>query len=287
MVRPGARGRGVQGGDRGRCRRSPAGRARARRRGDAAGHDGRRGGRDRARARTCQASPPQGGLMDIRFLGHAAFELSDGDTRVLVDPFLSGNPKAAVGPDEVDPSTILLTHGHADHIGDTVDIAKRSGAPVVAIVELAQEIGQEDVEVFDPNLGGTVKFDWGWVKLVPAWHTSTTPKGTVNTPAGLLIDVGGTLVYHLGDTALFSDLQLISRRGDKVDVALVPIGGHYTMDRIDAVTAVEFIDPGTAIPIHYGTFPPIETDAEAFKSDVESKTKAKVVILQPGETHSA
>src|SRR5206468_4800556 len=110
-----------------------------------------------------------------------------------------------------------------------VAIAKRTGATVVAIVELARELGEEGVEVRDPNLGGTVKFDWGWVKLVPAWHTSTTPSGTVSTPAGLLIHIGDKLVYHLGDTCLFSDLQLISRRGDHVDVALVPIGGHYTM----------------------------------------------------------
>ena len=225
--------------------------------------------------------------MDIRFLGHSAFELTDGDTRLLIDPFLTGNPKAAASPDELEPTTILLTHGHADHFGDTVDIAKRTGASVLAIVELAGEIAEEGVETYDPNLGGTVTFDWGWVKLVPAWHTSTTPNGTVNTPAGLLISLGGTLVYHLGDTCLFSDLQLIARRGDKVDVALVPIGGHYTMDRLDAVTAVEFIDPSVVIPIHYGTFPPIETDAEAFKADVESQTSAKVVILAPGETHSA
>src|SRR3712207_2281424 len=225
--------------------------------------------------------------MDIRFLGHAAFELSDGDTRVLVDPFLTGNPKAAVGPEELDPTTILLTHGHADHIGDTVDIAKRSGAPVVAIVELANEVGEEGVEVMDPNLGGTVKFDWGWVKLVPAWHTSTTPKGTVNTPAGLLINFAGTVVYHLGDTALFSDLKLVAHRGDPVDVALMCIGGHYTMDRIDAVTAAEFVAAGTVIPCHYDTFPPIETDTATFKSEVEERTDSKVVVLAPGETHSA
>ena len=120
----------------------------------------------------------------------------------------------------------------------------------------------------------------------PAWHTSTTPNGTVSIPAGLLIKVGDQVVYHLGDTALFSDLQLVARRGDGVDVALVPIGGHYTMDRFDAVTAVELIAPKTVIPCHYDTFPPIETDAEAFKSDVESSTGASVVILQPGETHS-
>jgi L-ascorbate metabolism protein UlaG (beta-lactamase superfamily) len=224
--------------------------------------------------------------MDIRYLGHSAFHLSDGGVDVLVDPFLTGNPKAAASADELPADYILLTHGHPDHFGDTVAIAKRTGATVVAIVELANEIGEEGVEVRDPNLGGTVKFDWGWVKLVPAWHTSTTPNGTVNTPAGLLIGMGDKLIYHLGDTCLFSDLKLIAHRGTPVDVALVPIGGHYTMDRLDAVVAVEFIEPRTVIPIHYDTFPPIETDAEAFKGDVETSTGATVVILAPGETHS-
>src|SRR3954454_15484455 len=174
--------------------------------------------------------------MDIRFLGHAAFELSDGDTSVLVDPFLTGNPKAAVDPGELSPTTILLTHGHADHLGDTVAIAKRAGAPVVAIVELANEIGGEGVDMFDPNYGGTVTFDWGWVKLVPAWHTAVSPNGTAHMPAGLLIHYGGHLIYHLGDTALFGDMKLIAGRGDRVELALVPIGGHFTMARYDAVT---------------------------------------------------
>jgi L-ascorbate metabolism protein UlaG (beta-lactamase superfamily) len=226
--------------------------------------------------------------VEIRFLGHACFELSDGDTRVLIDPFLTGNPKAAVEASEVEPTAILLTHGHADHLGDTVDLAKRTGAPVVAIVELANEIGGDGVEnVFDPNLGGTVKFDWGWVKLVPAWHTAVTPSGTPHTPAGLLVGVGDTTVYHLGDTCLFSDLQLAAKRGNPIDVALVPIGGHYTMDRLDAVEACKLIEAKTVIPCHYDTFPPIETDAEAFKADVESATSSSVQILQPGETFSA
>jgi L-ascorbate metabolism protein UlaG (beta-lactamase superfamily) len=229
--------------------------------------------------------------MDIRFLGHAAFELSDGDTSVLIDPFLTGNPKAAASADELSPTTILLTHGHADHIGDTVAIAKRAGAPVVAIVELANEIGEDGVDVFDPNLGGTVEFDWGWVRLVPAWHTSTTPKGTVNTPAGMVVNFGGKTVYHLGDTALFSDLALVPRR-DEIDVALMCIGGHYTMDRHDAVHAADFVQAHAVIPCHYNTFPPIETDAQAFKGDVESKTgyesraPEKVVVLEPGDTHT-
>jgi L-ascorbate metabolism protein UlaG (beta-lactamase superfamily) len=224
--------------------------------------------------------------MELRYLGHSAIALTDGDAHVLVDPFLTGNPKAAASADDVQATQILLTHGHADHYGDTVGIAKRTGATVVAIVEIANEIGEQGVDVRDPNIGGTVKFDWGWVKLVPAWHTSTTPNGTVTVPAGMLIDFAGTLVYHLGDTALFSDLQLIARRGDQVDVALVPIGGHYTMDRIDAVTAVEFIQPKVVIPIHYDTFPPIETDVQQFKADVEAQTSARVEVLAPGDTWS-
>jgi L-ascorbate metabolism protein UlaG (beta-lactamase superfamily) len=224
--------------------------------------------------------------VDIRFLGHACFELTSGDTTVLIDPFLSQNPKAAAQPDELEPDVILLTHGHFDHIGDTVDIAKRTGATVVAIAEVANELGGDGVEnVFDPNLGGTVGFDWGWVKLVPAWHTAVTPKGTPHTPAGLLIKIGDKLVYHLGDTALFSDLQLIARRGDAVDLAIVPIGGHYTMDRFDAVTAVEFVNPAEVIPCHYNTFPPIETDVEAFKSDVQNAGFSQVVVVEPGGTH--
>jgi L-ascorbate metabolism protein UlaG (beta-lactamase superfamily) len=223
--------------------------------------------------------------MEVRFLGHACFELADGDTNVLIDPFLTGNPKAAIGADDAAATAILLTHGHGDHIGDTVSIAKRTGAPVVAIVELANEIGGDGLDVFDPNLGGTVKFDWGWVKLVPAWHTSTTPKGTVNTPAGLLVNFQDTIVYHLGDTCLFSDLQLVGKRSP-IDVALMCIGGHYTMDRTDAVDAAQLVGAKTVIPCHYDTFPPIETDAQAFKSDVESATRSNVVVLEPGQSHS-
>jgi L-ascorbate metabolism protein UlaG (beta-lactamase superfamily) len=225
--------------------------------------------------------------VDIRFLGQACFELKTGGTTVLTDPFLTGNPLAAASADEVEPDVILLTHGHADHLGDTVDIAKRTGATVLAIVELASEISGNGVEnVVDPNFGGTVQFDWGWVKLVPAWHTAVSPSGTPHMPAGLLIHIGDRLIYHLCDTCLFSDMQLIARRGDKVDLALVPIGGHYTMDRYDAVTAVELIQPQQVIPCHYNTFPPIETDAEAFKSDVQNAGFAQVVVLAPGETHT-
>jgi L-ascorbate metabolism protein UlaG (beta-lactamase superfamily) len=223
--------------------------------------------------------------MDIRFLGHAAFALEHDGKTVLVDPFLTGNPKAAATADEVAADAILLTHGHGDHFGDTIAIAKRTGAPVVAITEIAGEIGEEGVEAIDTNLGGTAEFDWGSVRLTPAWHTSTTPKGTVSTPAGLVIEIGGKRIYHLGDTALFSDLALPKRRGH-LDVALMCIGGHYTMDRFDAVVAAEFVGADQIIPCHYNTFPLVETDAQAFKSDVQNAGYAEVVVLEPGETHT-
>ncbi len=222
--------------------------------------------------------------MDVNFLGHACFTLSEGSTTVLIDPFLTGNPKAAIAAEDVSATTILLTHGHGDHVGDTVAIAKRTGAPVAAITELAGELEEEGLEVHNPNLGGTVKFDWGWVKLVPAWHTSTTPKGTVNTPAGLLINFLDTIVYHLGDTCLFSDLQLVGKR-TPIDIALMCIGGHFTMDSTDAVDAAQLVGAKTVIPCHYNTFPLIETDAQAFKSAVESSAPSAVVLLDPGQVH--
>src|SRR4051794_11734631 len=175
--------------------------------------------------------------MNIRFLGHSAFALEHDGKTLLVDPFLTGNPKAAASADDIAADAIVLTHGHADHLGDTVGIAKRTGAPVVAIVELANEVAEdldEGHDVRDPNIGGTVDMDWFSVRLTPAWHTSTTPKGLVNTPAGLVIEIGGKRIYHTGDTALFSDLALAGKRG-RLDAALLCIGGDYTMDPLDGV----------------------------------------------------
>ena len=235
--------------------------------------------------------------MKIKFHGHACFELTDGDATLVVDPFLKPNNPAAVHTaDEVDATHVALTHGHADHIADAVGLCKRTGAPAVAIVELANWLGEHGVEeTFDPNLGGTVRFDWGWVKLVQAFHTNTAPgsqdapfsatEGTaIGTPAGLVIEIGGKRIYHAGDTCLFGDMELIARR-TPVDVAILPIGGHYTMDRHDAAFAAGLIGAATVIPCHYDTFPPIETDADAFKSEVEDQSSSEVVILAPGETH--
>jgi L-ascorbate metabolism protein UlaG (beta-lactamase superfamily) len=234
--------------------------------------------------------------MEINYLGHSTVELVDGDTRVLIDPFLKpNNPAAKVTAEDVEPTHVLMTHAHLDHSADAVAVGKRTGAAYVAQSELANVLGEQGIEdVADPNLGGTVEFDWGWVKLVQAFHSSTFPgsedrpfsptPGTVTGPAaGLVVNFAGKTLYHLGDTCLFSDLKLIAER-TPVEIAFIPIGGHYTMDRHDAVVAAEFVGAGTVIPVHYNTFPPIETDAEAFKSDVESKTKSKVAVLAPGES---
>jgi L-ascorbate metabolism protein UlaG (beta-lactamase superfamily) len=236
--------------------------------------------------------------MEIKFHGHSCFELSGGDTRVLVDPFLKpNNPAAVASAEDVEPTHVVVSHGHADHIADAVGVATRTGAECVAIVEVANWLEEQGVEkVHDPNLGGTVSFDWGWVKLVPAWHTSTiagsadapyspTPGTVTGTPAGLLINLGGVTVYHAGDTCLFGDMKLIAER-NPVDVALLPIGGHYTMDRHDGVVAAELVGAGTVIPMHFDTFPPIETDAAAFKAEVEAKTSSTVVVLEPGQSHT-
>ena len=231
--------------------------------------------------------------MEIRYHGHSCFELIDGETTLLVDPFLSpNNPKADKTAEEVNPTHIALTHGHADHVADVVAVAQRTGAQCVAMVEVANWLEGQGVEnVSDPNLGGTVTFDGVSIKLVPAWHTNTVPGsdekpysaelGTpMGVPAGLIIKMGGLTIYDAGDTCLFGDMELIGRR-HHVDVALLPIGGHYTMDREDAAYAATLIGAKRVIPIHYDTFPPIETDVEAFASELDNHG-IEALVIKPG-----
>jgi len=237
--------------------------------------------------------------MEIKYHGHSCFELSDGETTLLVDPFLKpNNPAALATADEVDATHIAITHGHADHMADAVPVARRTGAHCVAIVEIAEWLKSRGVEnVSDPNLGGTVSFDWGSIKLVPAWHTSTLPGSeeslfspefgiATGTAAGFVITIGGKTIYIAGDTCLFGDMKLIGEC-HPIDIAMLPIGGHYTMDRHDAAAAAEFIGAATVIPMHFDTFPPIETDAEAFKAEVGAGGVSQVVVLKPGDTHTA
>jgi L-ascorbate metabolism protein UlaG (beta-lactamase superfamily) len=236
--------------------------------------------------------------MEINYIGHSTVELVARDTRVLIDPFLApNNPAAKVSAEDVDPTHVFITHAHADHFADAIAVGKRTGAQFVTITELANVLGEQGIEdAVDANLGGSVTYNWGWVKLVQAFHTSTVSgssdrpysptSGTViGAGSGVVVNLEGKTFYHLGDTALFSDLKLIAER-TPVDVAFIPIGGHYTMDRHDAVVAAEFVGAATVIPVHFNTFPVIETDAEAFKSEVESQTSSKVAVLAPGESLS-
>ena len=219
---------------------------------------------------------------------------------MLIDPFLKpNNPVAVATAEEVEPTHIALSHGHADHIADAVPVAKRTGAHCVAIVELANWLegaGRRERQRPQPRRHGRVRLglDQAGARLAHE-HDPRLRRGAVqrrarhrdrHRAAGLVIKIGGKTVYHAGDTCLFGDMKLIAER-NPIDIALLPIGGHYTMDRHDAVVAAEFVGAPTVIPMHYDTFPPIETDAGAFKAEVESKTSSRVVVLKPGEIHTS
>lgn len=223
----------------------------------------------------------------LTWIGHSAFILEDGDNMVLIDPFVDDNPVSTHQADALHPRTILLTHAHNDHVGDTVKIAKRTGAKVISTFELGEFLRKQGVTGATPaNHGGTVQFDGGSVKFTPAWHTSSYDLGdsvtAVGIPAGLIVRFGGKTIYFAGDTALFGDMRLIGEEG--LDVAVIPIGDHYTMGPANAVRAAEFLNAGTVIPCHYNTFPLLEQDGEAFKRQVEECTDSQVVLLKPGES---
>lgn len=223
----------------------------------------------------------------ITFHGHACFDVVHDGSRVLIDPFLTGNPSADIAPDALgDVAAVLLTHGHDDHLGDAVPICKRTGAQLVATYELAMFCSEQGVAAVHPmHIGGQHAFSWGHVKLVPALHGGmvegdATGRFTTN-PAGILLRMGETSIYHAGDTALTMDMQLL--RG-QVDVMLCPIGDNFTMGIIDAARAVEFVQPKTVVPMHYGTFDVIAVDPSTFAARVGDR--AEVVILEPGQALS-
>ncbi|WIF95693.1 metal-dependent hydrolase [Caminicella sporogenes] len=224
--------------------------------------------------------------MKIKYLGHAAFYIEEGNFKALIDPFLSGNPTAKSSPENFSNiNYIFITHGHGDHLGDTVQIAKNNNSIVITNFEISLYLGNQNVNTHPMHIGGKAKFDFGTVKMTPALHGSgiQTEKGLIygGNPCGFVIELDGKKIYHAGDTGLTMDMKLLE--SENIDLAILPIGGNFTMDIDDAVKAVEFIKPKKVIPIHYNTFPIIKASPEEFKSKVKN---SEVIILKPDEEYN-
>ena len=219
----------------------------------------------------------------VRWLGHSCLLFESDGQKVLVDPFLTGNPVAPVKPDDVQPDFILVSHGHGDHLGDAVAIARRTGATVVTNYEIASWLEKQGVKAHGMQHGGGYAFPFGRVKLTLAFHGSMLPDGSNGgNPCGFLVTFrDGRRVYDAADTGLFGDMKLIGEEG--VDLALLPIGDNYTMGPDDALRAVELLKPRKVMPIHYNTFPLIAQDADAWAGRVKSKTGTEAVVLKPGD----
>ncbi|MBM4088666.1 MAG: metal-dependent hydrolase [Planctomycetes bacterium] len=224
-------------------------------------------------------------IKELTWLGHGSWSLRLGATVVLLDPFLDESPTSPVKAADVEAHYILVSHGHYDHIGDTVAIATRTGATVVANHEIAQWLATKQglSTTIGMNLGGTISLPFGTVKMTPAWHSSQLPDGAYGgSPAGFLVRLEGTTVYFACDTGLFSDMELIGRGG--VDLAVLPIGDHFTMGPEDSLEAVKLIRPKRVIPDHYNTWPPIQQDAAAWAQSVLETTESQPIVLEPGGT---
>ena len=220
----------------------------------------------------------------LTWYSHACFLIETGQTRLLTDPFLTGNPLAPGKADEIQTDYILVSHGHGDHLGDTVQIAKRNGATVISNYEIQTWLVNQGVENTHPqHIGGGFDYPWGRVKLTIAQHGSALPDGSYGgNPCGFLFYIADKKIYHACDTGLFYDMKLIGEEG--IDLAILPIGDNFTMGPADALRAVKLIEPAQVVPIHYDTFDVIKQDPHAWAERVKKETTAKAIVMKPGES---
>ena len=225
--------------------------------------------------------------MDVKltWYSHACFLIEGNNAKLLVDPFLTGNPLAAISQDKVEADYIFVSHGHGDHIGDTVEIAKRTGAVVVSNPEICEWLHQKGVEkTHAMQLGGAYNFPWGKVKMTLAIHSSPMPDGSFGgNPCGFIFYIGNKKIYHACDTGLFYDMVFIGE--ENIDLALLPIGDNFTMGPEDAIKALKLIKPKKVIPIHYDTFDVIKQDPVPWIEAVEQQTFVTPILLKPGESY--
>lgn len=218
-------------------------------------------------------------MLQLHYIHHAAFTLTDGKTTLLFDPYLDGNPEGLTAKD-IKANVILVSRYHGDHLGSAYEIAKNNDALVISTAEIANDAASHGLKSQAMHLGGTREFPFGKVRITPAFHGSGIAGGHA---CGFIIHLGGKVVYFAGDTCVFSDMALLSKL-EPIDIALLPIGDNFTMGPKDARLAAELLNVPTVIPIHYNTWPIIAQDPQAFKKDVEATTKSKVLVVSPGST---
>ena len=220
------------------------------------------------------------------WFGHATLGLETGGFKLLIDPYFSGNPSVKIKANQVEADYILVTHGHGDHIGDTVEIAKRCSALVISNAEISSWLRKQGVKTHAQHIGGGYQHPFGYLKLTTALHGSSLPDGSNGgNPAGFLLTTNeNKKIYMAGDTGLFGDMKLIGEEG--LDLAVIPIGDNYTMGPADALRAVKLLNPKAVIPIHFNTFDLIRQDPKAWAERVEAETDSKVHLMQPGDTYS-
>lgn len=220
----------------------------------------------------------------VTWYGHACFMIDTGDASLLIDPFITGNPTAPVTADQLNPDFILVSHGHGDHVGDAVAIAKRTQATTISNFEIQNWLSSQGVENTHPmHIGGGFDFPWGRVKLTIAHHGSVLPDGTYGgNPCGFLLTIQGRKIYHACDTGLFYDMKLIGEEG--IDLAILPIGDNFTMGPDDALRAVKLLQPKRVIPIHFNTFDVIRQDPQKWADRVKRETAAEAIVLEPGQS---